>query len=99
MDLDEVRDQFLQAVNQFAKGDPEPAKAIFSHLGDVSLANPWGPPAVGWERVSEALDPRRHDSKMDASLLLIPSPSTSRPISPASWTSNTGRPRSEGETK
>ncbi len=56
MDLDEVRDQFRQAVNQFAKGDPEPAKAIFSHLGDVSLANPWGPPAVGWERVSEALD-------------------------------------------
>ena len=56
MDLDQVRDQFRQAVNQFAKGDPEPAKAIFSHLGDVSLANPWGPPAVGWERVSEALD-------------------------------------------
>ncbi|MGO4228934.1 nuclear transport factor 2 family protein [Arthrobacter sp. YAF34] len=56
MDLDDVRDQFLQAVDQFAKGDPGPAKAIFSHLGDVSLANPWGPPAVGWERVSEALD-------------------------------------------
>jgi len=56
MDLDKVRDQFRHAVNQFAKGDPEPAKAIFSHLGDVSLANPWGPPVVGWERVSAALD-------------------------------------------
>jgi len=56
MDLDKVTDQFHQAVNQFAKGDPEPVKAIFSHLGDVSLANPWGPPAVGWERVSQALE-------------------------------------------
>jgi ketosteroid isomerase-like protein len=56
MQLDEVIDQFHQAVNHFAKGDPEPAKAIFSHSGDVSLANPWGPPVVGWERVSEALD-------------------------------------------
>jgi ketosteroid isomerase-like protein len=56
MQLDEVIDQFHQAVNHFAKGDPEPAKAIFSHSGDVSLANPWGPPVVGWEQVSEALD-------------------------------------------
>lgn len=56
MQLDEVIEQFHQAATQFAQGDPEPAKAIFSHSADVSLANPWGPPAVGWERVSEALD-------------------------------------------
>lgn len=56
MQLDEVIDRFHQAVTQFAQGDPEPAKAIFSHLADVSLANPWGPPVVGWELVSEALD-------------------------------------------
>jgi ketosteroid isomerase-like protein len=56
MQLDEVIDQFHQALNQFATGDPEPAKTIFSHSGDVSLANPWGPPEVGWERVSGALD-------------------------------------------
>ncbi|MGO4584086.1 DUF4440 domain-containing protein [Arthrobacter sp. 2RAF6] len=56
MKLDEVVDQFYQALSQFAKGNPEPAKAIFSHSGEVSLANPWGPPAVGWERVSVALD-------------------------------------------
>ncbi len=56
MQLDEVTDRFYQALSQFAQGDPEPAKAIFSHSGDVSLANPWGPPAVGWERVSRALD-------------------------------------------
>ncbi|MGY3321101.1 YybH family protein [Arthrobacter sp. TE12232] len=56
MQLDEVIARFHQAVNAFAKGDPEPAKDIFSHSMDVSLANPWGPPAVGWERVSGALD-------------------------------------------
>lgn len=31
-------------------------QAIFSHGEDVSLANPWGPPVVGWDRVSKALD-------------------------------------------
>jgi ketosteroid isomerase-like protein len=43
-------------MNAFAKGDPEPAKAIFSHGEDASLANPWGPPVVGWDRVSKSLD-------------------------------------------
>ena len=56
MQLDEVVGQFHQTMNEFANGDPEPAKAIFSHGDDVSLANPWGPPVVGWERVSKALD-------------------------------------------
>lgn len=56
MRLDEVIAQFREAANHFAQGDPEPAKAIFSHHEDVSLANPWGPPVVGWEQVSAALD-------------------------------------------
>ncbi|WP_306911941.1 nuclear transport factor 2 family protein [Arthrobacter sp. B3I9] len=56
MQLDEVIDQFHQALNDFARGDPEPVKAMFSHSGDVSLANPWGPPVVGRERVSGALE-------------------------------------------
>ncbi len=56
MQLDEVVGRFHQTLNEFAKGDPEPAKAIFSHGEDVSLANPWGPPVVGWDRVSKALD-------------------------------------------
>ena len=56
MRLEEVIEQLREAVNQFAKGDPEPAKAIFSHRSDVSLANPWGPPVVGWKKVAEALD-------------------------------------------
>jgi ketosteroid isomerase-like protein len=56
MELDEVVGRFHQTMNDFAKGDPEPAKAIFSHGEDGSLANPWGPPVVGWDRVSKALD-------------------------------------------
>ncbi|QCB98542.1 DUF4440 domain-containing protein [Arthrobacter sp. PAMC25564] len=56
MRLEEVLEQFRDAANQFAKGDPEPAKAVFSHGADVSLANPWGPPVVGWKKVSAALD-------------------------------------------
>ena len=56
MQLDEVVGQFHQTMNDFAKGDPEPAKAVFSHGEDVSLANPWGPPVVGWDRVSKALN-------------------------------------------
>lgn len=61
--------QFRQALSRFAEGDPEPAKAIFSHGRDVSLANPWGPPAVGRTRVSEALDSaaaRFKDGRVDA---------------------------------
>ena len=56
MQLDEVVDQLHKALNHFAQGDPEPVKAICSHSADMSLANPWGPPAVGWELVSETLD-------------------------------------------
>ena len=54
-DLDKVIDQYHVALDAFFSGDPEPAKATFSHRGDVSLANPFGPPAVGWNQVSETM--------------------------------------------
>ncbi|MGM9473421.1 YybH family protein [Pseudarthrobacter sp. YS3] len=56
MHLDEVTGRFRQTMNEFAKGNPHPAKSVFSHGDDVSLANPWGPPVVGWKMVSQALD-------------------------------------------
>jgi hypothetical protein len=31
------------------KGNPEPMQRMFSHREDVSLANPLGPAARGWE--------------------------------------------------
>jgi ketosteroid isomerase-like protein len=52
-DLDEVLERFKQAGNEFMKGNPQPVQDMFSHRDDVSLANPFGPPARGWEQVAE----------------------------------------------
>lgn len=53
--LDEVIEQCHAAWGDFAKGNPDPAKAMFSHGDDVALANPFGPAVRGWEKVSEML--------------------------------------------
>ncbi len=53
-DLDGVLERFKRAGNEFVKGNPKPVQELFSHKEDVSLANPFGPPVRGWERVSEA---------------------------------------------
>jgi ketosteroid isomerase-like protein len=56
-DLDEVIEQFQLALNEFLKGNPEPAKNLFSHRDDVSLANPLvGPPARGWDEVAATME-------------------------------------------
>jgi ketosteroid isomerase-like protein len=52
-DLDEVLKRFKLAGNEFMKGDPKPVQELFSHREDVSLANPFGPPVRGWERVAQ----------------------------------------------
>jgi hypothetical protein len=52
MDLDEVIKQYHQALDEFSRGDPEPLKQLFSHRGDVVLANPFGPAVRGWEQAS-----------------------------------------------
>jgi ketosteroid isomerase-like protein len=55
-DLDEVIEQFQLALNEFLKGNPEPAQNLFSHRDDVSLANPLGPPARGWDEVAATME-------------------------------------------
>jgi ketosteroid isomerase-like protein len=50
-----VRD-YHDALNEFFRGDPEAAKALFSHREDVSLANPFGPVAIGWENVEATME-------------------------------------------
>jgi ketosteroid isomerase-like protein len=55
-EVDGVIEQYHQALDEFVKGNPEPAKKLFSHREDVSLANPLGPPARGWEQVSKTLE-------------------------------------------
>jgi ketosteroid isomerase-like protein len=54
--LERMMEQCEKAWNAFVKGDPQPAKALFSHRDDVTLANPWGPPVRGWDKVSVTLD-------------------------------------------
>jgi ketosteroid isomerase-like protein len=55
-DLDRVIEQCQQALDQFVKGNPKPMQEMFSHRDDVSLANPFGPPAHGWEQVAATMD-------------------------------------------
>ena len=54
--LDAALDRIHLALGAFFKSDPEPAKAAYSHQDDVSLANPFGPPVVGWDAVSTAME-------------------------------------------
>jgi|SRR5215203_11548 len=55
-DVDQLIEQFQQALDEFLKGDPEPAKRFFSHREDVTLANPIGPPVRGWDEVAKVSD-------------------------------------------
>ncbi len=55
-DFGQVVEQYHLALGEFFKGNPEAAKKIFSHRDDVTLANPFGPPARGWDKVEEVID-------------------------------------------
>jgi|SRR5829696_3473400 len=52
-DVDQLIEQFYLASNEFLKGTPEPVNKLWSRREDVSLANPFGPPAHGWEHVAK----------------------------------------------
>jgi ketosteroid isomerase-like protein len=51
--LDELRDRYHRSVEALIKGDPEPQRMLWSRRDDVTLANPYGPPAKGWDRVCQ----------------------------------------------
>jgi ketosteroid isomerase-like protein len=55
-DLTRVMDDDHRALDAFVKGDPEPKKRLFSRADDVTLANPLGPPARGWNQVEKTLE-------------------------------------------
>jgi len=55
-DLDEAIDRYQSALGAFYKGRPEPTKESWSHREDVSLANPLGPPALGWDEVARTIE-------------------------------------------
>ena len=55
-DVDRLIEQYQLALHEFVKGNPEPVKQLFSHREDVTLANPLGPPAHGWEQVTKTIE-------------------------------------------
>lgn len=53
-DFDEAIEAYRQALDAFLKGDPAPVLELFSRGDDVTLANPLGPPRLGWAEVEKA---------------------------------------------
>ena len=51
-DVDKLIEQFNLAQGEVVKGNAEPANKLFSYRDDVTLANPYGPPAHGWDEVA-----------------------------------------------
>ena len=55
-DVDELIEQFHLEQGEFVKGNPDPVKELYSHRDDVTLANPLGPPAHGWDEVGATIE-------------------------------------------
>jgi ketosteroid isomerase-like protein len=55
-DVDQLIEQFHLALGEFVKGNSEPVQKLVSHRDDVTLANPLGPPARGWDEVAKTIE-------------------------------------------
>ena len=55
-DFDEVLEQYHLALDEIMKGSAEGYKRVYSRRDDVTLANPFGPPARGWDEVAPTLE-------------------------------------------
>jgi ketosteroid isomerase-like protein len=55
-DLEEVVEQYHLALDELMRGSAEGYKKLFSHRDDVTVANPFGPPAGGWDEVAPTLE-------------------------------------------
>ena len=49
-------EEYHRAGLEITNGNPEVYKTLYSRRDDVTLANPFGPPARGWAEVSARLD-------------------------------------------
>ena len=49
-------EEYHRATHEMTKGNAEVYKPLFSRRDEVMLANPFGPPARGWSKVSATLD-------------------------------------------
>ncbi len=54
--LAQTVDAYHRSIDAFVNGDAGPEKELWSRLDDASLANPLGPPAVGWTEIERALE-------------------------------------------
>ncbi len=54
-DFDRFVDEYHLALDEFFRGNPDPAKALYSHLDDATLANPFGPVVTGWAQIDAAM--------------------------------------------
>jgi ketosteroid isomerase-like protein len=55
-DVDQVIERSHLALGEIVNGNPEPLKEMYSHRGDVSLANPFGPPVRGWDEAARTME-------------------------------------------
>src|SRR5215208_7595147 len=55
-DVDQLIERFNLAQGEVVRGNAEPANRLFSLREDVTLANPYGPPAHGWDEVAAAAE-------------------------------------------
>jgi ketosteroid isomerase-like protein len=56
LDFDQTVKRYHEALDEFMKGNADPAKSMFSHRNDVTLANPFGPAVLGWKRVADTAE-------------------------------------------
>jgi hypothetical protein len=55
-DQDLPMEEYRRAGLEVTRGNPDVYKSLWSRRDDVTLANPFGPPVLGWEEVSARLD-------------------------------------------
>lgn len=55
-DFEAVKAQRRDALDRILKGDPDGYKALYSRRGDITLGNPFGGFAHGWDEVAERLE-------------------------------------------
>ena len=56
MDIQQLINQYHNSVDEFARGNSQPIKTLYSRGDDAFLANPFGSTVIGWSQVSDALD-------------------------------------------
>ena len=64
-DFELVVEPYHQALGKIVKGNPEGYKQLYSHRDDVTLANPFGPPARGGSRLLQPWSVPHRSSEME----------------------------------